>query len=252
MRSIIGTLPGLPPTPFNSPPLLRLLAEWHAEEAPAVAPAAAEPRGTQAERLGQWLDWTDAIALSAVLNSASPGGKPDGNPNGKPPGAAQATTAAAAQTAAMAHAMVQVRSELARSIRSGAVFAADDADGSGADFAPWRRACQARQRAMVAAISPLRAQLRAALAATSPALAQLAALDATLDAALGERERHLLQAVPQRLEQHFQRLRLAQQPGWLAVFKHAMQAALLAELDLRLQPAQALLDALVQPSGQAL
>ena len=47
-----------------------------------------------------------------------------------------------------------------------------------------------------------------------------------------------------RLERHFQQLQQAQAPHWRDNFHQTLQQALLAELDLRLQPAQGLLDAL--------
>jgi len=225
VRSNIGTAPGLPRTPLNSLPLVRLLAGWSPQ--PATAGQQGQP-GQLAERLGQWLDWTDAIALSAVLNQPPP-----------------ATAPAPADAAVLAGALARLQAAQARAITTDPVHlpAAGDAP---ADAAPYRRACQARQRAMGTAIAALRARLRAALAATSPALARLAALDATLEAALGEHERHLLGGVVAQIEQRFQRCRQAGAPGWLAQFHRDMQAALLAELDLRLQPVQGLLDALVQ------
>ncbi len=232
--------PGLPrtpsPTPFNSPALVRLLAAW----ASAGQAAPADPHRSLAERLGPWLDWTDAITLSAALNQAS-----------VPTDPGPATPAAA-----LAQRVARAMAEQARLVRTDPVYlqrghgaqaddlaAAHSAD-SVTDVAPYRRACQARQRAMAGAASTLRAELRSALAATSPDLARLAALDATLEAALGERERHLLGGVVARIEQRFLQLRQDAALGWLARFHHDMQQALLAELDLRLQPIQGLLDAL--------
>ncbi len=226
--------PGLPRTPFNSPPLVRLLAAL----SPTALPAPAVPRSTVGERLGTWLDWTDAIALAHTLNQPPAVGTA---PASGGQTQTQTQTQPHAQGAA-ALALAGVRETRARAITADPVFQPGQADGD--DVVPYRRAAQAQQRAMAAAIGPLRAQLRGLLAAATPALAHLAALDATLEAALGDRERHALQAVVQRLAQHFQQLRQARAPGWLAQFHHAMQQVLLAELDLRLQPAQGLLDAL--------
>ncbi len=234
MRSITATAPGLPRTPFNSPALVRLLAQWAADgSGPGASGAAA--RDSLAERLGQWLDWTDAIALSAALNQ----------PATTPAGA----TGPGPDLATLAQALARVRAEQARLISTDPVYLQGlDSDGT-ADIAPYRRACQARQRAMAAAIGPLRTRLRSALAAASPGLSRLALLDATLDTALGERERHLLGGVVAHLEQQFRRAQQAGAEGWLARFHQDMQGALLAELDLRLQPAQGLLDALAQERG---
>jgi hypothetical protein len=229
LRSINGMAPGLQRTPFNSPPLVRLLAALAPDSAAATAPAAS-PQASLGERLGTWLDWTDAIALAQALNHP-------------PASAAAPASAGGAQAHAQASAaLTRVRDARSLAITTDPVFQAGP--GGAEDLAVYRRAAQAQQRAMAAAIAPLRAQLRGLLAARTPALAHLAALDATLEAALGERERHGLQAVVTRLEQHFQQLRQTQAPGWLPQFHQTMQQVLLAELDLRLQPAQGLLDAL--------
>ncbi len=227
---------GLPRTPFNSPPLVRLLAALGAAT-PATAALPALSRSAVGERLGTWLGWADAIALAQTLNhpgrdAAAPGSNASANANAR-------RAQACAQGAA---ALARVRDSRAQAISADPVFQPGQADADTA--APYRRAAQAQQRAMAAAIGPLRAQLRGLLASATPALAQLAALDATLETALGDREHQALQAVLQRLTQHFQQLQQAQAPGWQAQFHQTMQQLLLAELDLRLQPAQGLLDAL--------
>lgn len=131
-------------------------------------------------------------------------------------------------------------------------------------FTPHRSRYFGKQQAMELGIGPLRARLRAALTARSPALAQLAAVDAVMEQALGEREHSLLSSVPVLLEKHFERLRQAHlatlapiapedaptpaeaatAPPWLDEFRRDMQSVLLAELDLRLQPVEGLLEAL--------
>jgi hypothetical protein len=130
------------------------------------------------------------------------------------------------------------------------------------DYAPYRWRYRAKQQAMEASIGPLRGRLRATLAARSPALARLAAVDAVMEHALGARERSLLSTVPVLLQKHFERLRQAdratlgdtQAPGesdngvppggWLDLFCQDMHGVLLAELDIRLQPVEGLLEAL--------
>lgn len=147
------------------------------------------------------------------------------------------------------------------------------------DHAPYRRHHQALQRQMDDTLGPLRVRLRAALAAGSAAQARLAALDAVLDNSLGARERPLLAQVPALLERRFRQLQqqaLAANaepdadaapgpapaakpaaphaaampiPGpWLARYGQDLQAVLLAELDLRCQPLQGLLQALRSPA----
>lgn len=134
-------------------------------------------------------------------------------------------------------------------------------DGA-ADFAPYHRYYLAHQRDMSSSIGPLRANVRAALSRQSPALKRLAALDAVLDQTLTARERNLLATVPARLARRFEHLFTAHQAalneaqaaddparwmqpgGWLAIFCGEMQAVLLAELELRLQPIAGLIEAL--------
>ncbi len=224
VRASKGTAPVQPRTAYHSPPLVRLLAGL--DQTPPPDPA--RPHANVGERLGQWLAWTDAIALSQALN--------------QPPAQALRRSAVASTQARAATALSRVREDLRRAVLQDPLFQPDTS--ANADLADYRRAAQARQRAMAAAIGPLRAQLRGLLATTSAAGAHLAALDATLEAALGEREHHSLAGVVPRLERHFQQLQQAQAPHWRDNFHQTLQQVLLAELDLRLQPAQGLLDAL--------
>ena len=205
-------------TRFNSSQLVRCLA--------GLGVGGAEAAQTVPERLGQWLDWTDAIALSGALSGAS-----HGAPAGAPPSPAAQRRAEAAVAAAG-----RVRAELAAALGAGR---AEDADASPAER---RRRHQALQRTLETRLAPLRAELRTALAGLSPAMAQLAALDAVLERALAARERHLLGTVPGWLERHD------------ATTRHT---ALLAELDTRMQPIEGLLQTLhsalrtaAAPTGQ--
>ena len=131
-----------------------------------------------------------------------------------------------------------------------------------ADFAPYHRYYIAHQRNMAAAVAPLRAAARAALGEQSGKLRQLADLDALMDEALAARERNLMATVPALLGKRFEALLAAhratranaqteddpqqwiQRGGWLAVFRKDLQAVLLAELALRLQPVSGLIAAL--------
>lgn len=232
---------------FARSTLIRLLSDL------AAADVAESPL-TVAERLGPWLDWTDAIALSTALQA--------------PTSAAKVAPALAAKAArAAADELARVRSTLSRAITSDEALCAPDApgaaEGSGEvkappDFTPYRLSCGLHQRAMTAAIGPLRQRVRAALAAASPALARLAAMDEVLDAAMTQRERHALGRVPALLERH---ARLRGQPGqvqvdWVegttgqaaepAPLGATVQRVLLAELDIRLKPIEGMMDALKQ------
>jgi hypothetical protein len=95
-------------------------------------------------------------------------------------------------------------------------------------------------------------------------MARLAVLDAVMERALSARERSLLASVPELLGGHFERLRQAAlaseadqadpeadgnavavtSRAWLDVFRKDAQSVLLAELDVRFQPAEGLLAAL--------
>lgn len=252
MASVFGMAQGLPRTSFNRSSLVRTLADL------AVAEAA-ESRQSFAERLGQWLDFKDALPLYSVLNASADTALGHG--------------VASPQTAAIREDLARVRSTLSDSI------AADGVSGSGkvriqlptplsgasadsaAEFAPYQRYYLAHQRDMTASIGPLRVSARAALSACSASLKQLAALDAVLEQALQARERSLLASVPALLAKRFEKRyadhlaarvdadtaddpsQWMQPGGWLAVFCKELQNVLLAELDLRLQPIVGMIDA---------
>lgn len=266
-------------TRFNSAGLVRMLAEL------AVADVA-DPKQTFAERLGEWLDFKDALALYSALNSAAAG-----------------APSRAAPAAALRGQLVQVRGELAAAVAAAGTTQPggtnlalptplpNAAPESAADFAPFHRYYLAHQRAMAAAVSPLRASARAALAGRSAALRQLAALDAVLDQALAAREASLLATVPVLLGKRFAQLyeahrrereaapdvagqaatggaaatgegapgagaspddpaRWMQPGGWLVRFCAEMQRVLLAELDLRLMPVAGLVAAVDKESTE--
>lgn len=248
---------GSPRTSSHSARLIRVLADLAVAEAP-------ESRQTFADRLGLWLDFTDAIALFSVMGSSI----------APVPRAAQAPSPAATT---LRDEFARVRAGLEESIALDGLTTPGKArvklprpdwhpsvEGA-ADFLPYHRYYLAHQRDMGAAITPLRASSRAALAALTPAHKQLAQVDGVMEQALGPRERTLLTSVPVALAKHFERLHQAhraaraaradageadspdqwlQPGGWLAAFCKDMKTVLLAELDLRLQPVAGLLEAL--------
>lgn len=239
---------------FHSSRLIQVLAEL------AVVDAT-EPGIAFAEKLGQWLSLNDAITLCADLN-------------------ASAASQAAAPSAAKSVARLAIDDELtrtrvglmnsimnSRSSNPGKQKIALPLPGPGvplevaADYEPYRRYYLAHQRDMEACVRPLRARARERLASASPGLKKLAALDATLDAVLCDRESKLLATVPLLLEKRFEKLLKAHQQrlvdaqqtddpalwmnagAWLERFCNELQTALLAELDLRLQPTLGLIEA---------
>jgi len=250
-------------TGFTGSPLVRLLARLTEADVPDAKPAFAE-------RLSHWLSWTDAISLSAALNGPAA--------TAAQPVARAGASTEEAEFARMRSALVNAVTEDStsapdhgRTSRRAPVRDTTPMDTTAADttlsFTPHRSRYFAKQQAMELGIGPLRARLRAALAGRSPAMAQLAAVDAVMEQVLGEQERTLLSTVPVLLEKHFERLRQAHlatlapiasmapdeapppaeaatAPPWLEEFRRDMQSVLLAELDLRLQPVEGLLEAL--------
>lgn len=223
----------------------------------------ADAKYSFAERLGQWLDFTDAMELFSALNE---------------PGAALPAAGRAPAATGLRGELAQLRATLAESITTDGVLTPGKARvklptpapqatvEAAADFSPYHRYYQAHQRDMSAAIGPLRARARAALARRSAADKRLAALDAAMDEALAVRERNLLATLPLLLAKRFAHLYKAHQAalgelpddpaqwldagGWLAGFCRDMQAVLLAELEVRLLPAAGLIEAL-EPAGES-
>jgi len=114
---------------------------------------------------------------------------------------------------------------------------------------------------METSIHPLRAKARDVLSGASLKLAKLAVLDAALDQILLNHESKLLATVPALLKRRFEYVRKQHQlsraddrqaddpvtwmqpDGWLADFFKVLNGALLAELDVRLQPTLGLIEA---------
>lgn len=126
-------------------------------------------------------------------------------------------------------------------------------------YEPYRRFHAAHQRQMDTVIRQLRAQVRAQLSLNSPALAPLAALDDAFEHILGERESMLMgklskmlekrfvQAVKQQLKNEAHALENGEATplceAWLMPWRQQLRNALLAELDTRLQPVLGLVQA---------
>ena len=238
---------------FHRSALVRLLSAQH--------PQIPEPKYDFGERLGRWLDLSDAMTLYSVL----------GNEAGERAPLPRAESDLPAQ-------LQHVRRALSEAIENDGVFRIDPngsapripfplpqsrasaADvSSPPDFTPYHRYYLAHQREMTNAITALRTQARKALAAQSPAGRQLAGLDATFEKSLAARESSLLANVPilfskcfeQRYAEHMAALVGADdpatwaQPGsWIEAFCNDAKRLLLAELDLRLKVVSGLIAAL--------
>lgn len=219
------------PAPVRGPTFIRLLARLTDIDVPP-------PQPTPSDRLSQWIDWTRAVALSRALDSKLPVLDAAG------------ATFDSEEDAACARA----RAALANTIASSSPLANPDPPGevpdtpAAIDYAVFHQHYLAIQRAMQTATGKLRGQLRDRLAGTSAEMARLAEVDAMMEGVLSPREHKLLAAVPTLLGEHFERLRQAAHDNasaaWLGAFRRDMQGLLLAELDLRFLPIEALLAAL--------
>lgn len=246
----------LPRNRLHTSALLHFLTEK------GMAGVAADP-GDVGQRLGDWLDFRQAIALQGFFGSLD-------NPSTAP---AFAPPARVRVDAAVLHArFAQVRAALEQSILRGSAPApgmpriempstalTHPIDARSA-FDPFRRYFSAHQRQMETVIRSLRAQLRGMLDKGSARHQRLAALDALFENILLEREARQLGLIVTGFEKRFARALKAHlkqlheaaacdEPAppsqdWLAPLCDDMHTALLAELDLRLQPVQGLIEAL--------
>ena len=246
----------LPGTNFNSSRLTRFLADLSIVDDGGSKQAFAE-------RLGQWLNFADAITLTAAHGTTSSAAAP----------ALRSVTAtelegefAAARTA-LANSITASCSPLAGEARIKLPAMPPGAAIEALAYEPYRRFYLAHQGDLEAGVRPLRNKARQALARAGQKSRQLASLDGALDKILSARERQLLATVPALLERRFallagahrQRLAETGQPddptrwgapgGWLADFGKELTMVLLAELDLRLQPTVGLIEALSNEAG---
>jgi hypothetical protein len=211
-----------------------------------------------AAKLGSWTAFTDAITLSRIHNTRVRESKRTTQP---------------ADANALAQEVSRVRATLELSITSYSAPGesksrialptplSDTSIEEASLYTPYRRYHQNHQRNLEQSVRGLRNNVRTTVAKASPKLRQLAMLDASYEDILQEREASLLGTIPTLFERHFHQLRKAHQlrmeenqqtdspllwvaPGaWLNRFLQNLHAALLDELDLRLQPTLGLLEA---------
>ncbi|PIT75028.1 DUF3348 family protein [Limnohabitans sp. G3-2] len=248
----------LPRTHLNSSRLTRFLTQNAMIDAAPVA-------DDVGQKLGDWLNFRQAIALHGVLNPEQPTAAP-------PP--AHLRRAVTMTGEALTRHVEKVRAQLEQSIAQGAppgsgLARIDMPPAEMAEamepktaFEPYRRFYAAHQRQMETSIQTLRSQVRGQLSQSSPRLQQLAALDAAFENILSEREAVLLAKVSklhekrfaQALKQHLKKQAEAADAGaqakpapamsaWLLPMRQALRTALQAELDTRMQPVWGLLEA---------
>ena len=227
--------------PLTGSTFIRTLAALDDVPAPAAPDAFAQ-------RLAQWLAWTHAFSLSAALGDASV--RADAPAFGGEGALAADEREFARVKAALTRAIADAPAGGAAQRRVGrplkeAVIPAEPP----VDFATHRQRYAKCQLAMETQIVPLRRRLRSTLADRSASGAKLAELDTVMEQVVGAQERALLATVAGRLEARFDQLRGASGDAatpagpWLERFHQEMRGLLLAELDLRLQPCEGLLQA---------
>lgn len=235
-------------TNFSSSTLVRLLAQ---ATGAGTGAAALAPRQDVAERLSQWLNAFDAVALHGIHQSVAAA-----TPTAPSPSAAADTA-----QEAVAELFQRTRAALVAAITGRGrpvVSTAGKARGATprrvpappppapeepvADYGVFFKRHLELQREMALKIAPLRAQARQVLARSAPQLRPLAALDALMEQTLAGREHKLLAQVPVLLEKRFEQLRDTP-GGGPAVFGREWEAIVLAELFLRLQPVVGLMEA---------
>jgi len=246
-----------PRTNFHSSKFIRCLADLNVVDA-------VEPGNAFAEKLGLWIHFANAIALSAVHNDSI---------------ASLPRTALGAEIGAPAAITTEfdrIQAALVNSITKSCSPKPGKTHiklpepqlelpmNLATAYPPYRRFYEAHQRDMETSLQPLRVNVREALAKASPRHRKLAELDAVLEKILRDRERQLLSKVPGLLKRRFEQLFKAHQQklaetqqtdnaaawtqagSWLTRFYNDMQMLLLAEVELRLQPTMGLIEAFKQ------
>lgn len=256
----------LPRAHLNSSPLVRFLTE-------NGMVSAAQTSEDIGQKLADWLNFRQAIALHGVLQ---PHSRAEPVPHkARPP---------AMTYQALSQHVDKVRTQLETSILQGVSAGSglaridmppaelqEPIDPKSA-FEPYRRFYAAHQRQMESTLQILRAQVRSQLSKGSSTLQQLAAMDVAFEKILSEREAALLSKVAKVMEKRFMQAVKAhlkslteasslatagdhcaaidsvtvQTHTWLLPWRQTLRSALLAELDTRLQPTLGLLDALKQ------
>ena len=217
---------------------MRQLAGWLPEGVSA-------PRQDVAERLGQWLNVNEAIALRTTQAAVAAAGA-----------TAARRTASPEDTAAL-HTPLQQELQRVRAVLTKSITARDashrpDPEDLDIEWALFHQRLGDQQRRMALSVEALRGHVRQALAKSTPDLAQLAALDAAMEPLLAGREARLLSSLPAFLKARFATLRQTAPSSdhatddlrWLQIFSNDFEQTLLAELDLRLQPVMGLIESL--------
>jgi hypothetical protein len=251
--------------PVPGTALARLLARLGGRE-PVL------PAQSPVDQLGDWLDWQQAVVLSRALDDdPARDGADDGlsRPDGTRDECASASPGERVEV--LIAECAENRAALEKAIGDDTVdwtvparpSPGQDRTDVAAGAAAVQRHCQRLQRDMQSATGRLRGELREHLARRGDRQARLAAVDTVMEGLLAPREHALLADVVPALVGRFERLHAhalqfgayepaSADPGaWRAGFRAEARQVLLAELDLRFHPIQALLSALQNPPADA-
>ena len=243
---------------LHSSELLRFLASQGLVDATADA-------DDVGQRLGDWLHFRHAIALQTFISEVDQ------------PVAVPTRPTARVDGTVLRQRFAEVRTALEQSITEGSAPAPgmarieqplaelDHPIDPKTAFDPFRRFALGHQRQMEQVVKGLRGQLRGMLDKGTASQRQLATLDAIFENVLLDREGRLLGQITlafekrfaKALQQHMQQLLQAAEADepaprttpWLAPLLEDLRSALLAELDLRLQPVLGLIEALTQDTS---
>lgn len=254
---------------LNSSRLVVLLQQWAREDGGrAVQPPQQQQQQQQqdvAVQLSQWLGTVDAVQLSRALHaieSLPDAGGIAGGPR-EPVCDVAALERFVQKAKADLTALVTAKAAAPKPLRARADNTPVEMPDpqADADFAAHGPRHLDMQKQMDTRLLALRVQVRHTLTKGTPALRQLAALDAVMEQMLGAREQRLWASLPGHLERRLayrhqmhqqalqasgqadEPLRWRQPGGWLWAFEQDMQALLLAEMQVRLQPITGLLEA---------
>ncbi|WP_332607838.1 DUF3348 domain-containing protein [Achromobacter sp. ESBL13] len=188
-------------TGLSGPTLIRLLTRLTDVDVP-------ESRQSLSDHLSQWLGWTDAIALSAALNTSppviAPGARMFSSAEERECARVRTTLADAIASDTAATSAKRIVPGQAPAKKSAAVEQAE------ADYSNFRQRYLSLQHTMETSVGNLRSRLRGMVAAKNGEMTRLAVVDAIMDRALLPKERALFGAIPKLLQGHFDRLRLAE------------------------------------------
>ncbi|MCU6618304.1 DUF3348 domain-containing protein [Achromobacter mucicolens] len=201
-------------TGLSGPTLIRLLTRLTDAEVQ-------QSRQSLSDHLSQWLGWTDAIALSAALNTAppviAPGARMFSSAEERECVRVRTTLADAIASDTAATAAKRVAPARAPAKKLAAVLAED-----AFDYSSFRQRYLSLQHTMETSVGNLRSRLRGMVAARNGEWTRLAVVDAIMDRALLPKERALLGAIPKLLQVHFDRLRKAEEAALAQAAEQAL------------------------------